>query len=163
MRTLNFLKSLIYCQRTCEHMSLIILTLALSVHVCVCVNVLMCPYGPDVCALSINRAAQLKCWRVSQYIKLLSCEAPLWPRRFLSQLCPRVTISSIESSCLAICSPLHVSVHCRLFFVQSVQEARVCACSQCHHCRLQRSLNSSFLSSMARDTASCVSGSNCFH
>ena len=42
------------------------------------------------------------------------------------------TISSRESSCLANCSPLLVSVHCRMVFVQSVQEASVCACSQCH-------------------------------
>ena len=33
-----------------------------------------------------------------------------------------LTVPSRESSCLAICSPLHVSVHCRLFIVQSVQK-----------------------------------------
>ena len=35
------------------------------------------------------------------------------------------TISSRESSCLANCSLLHVSVHCRVVFVQSVQGANV--------------------------------------
>ena len=34
-----------------------------------------------------------------------------------------LTITPLESSCLAICSPLQESVHCCLFFVQFVQEA----------------------------------------
>ena len=38
------------------------------------------------------------------------------------------TICSLESSCLAICSPLHVRVHCHLLFVQSVQEATSFTC-----------------------------------
>ena len=37
-------------------------------------------------------------------------------------------ISSHESSCLANCRPLHVSVYCRLIFVRSLQEASVGAC-----------------------------------
>ena len=36
-------------------------------------------------------------------------------------------MSSHELSCLASCSPLHVSAHCCLCSVQSVQEASVCA------------------------------------
>ena len=36
-----------------------------------------------------------------------------------------VTIPSRESNCLANCRPLHVSVHCCLFFVQSIQEVFV--------------------------------------
>ena len=38
------------------------------------------------------------------------------------------TISYLQSSCLAICSPLHVSVHCCLLFVQSVQKASTFPC-----------------------------------
>ena len=73
-----------------------------------------------------------------------------------------VTMSSHESSCLANCRPLCVSVHGCLVFVRSIQEASVCACSYCYDCRSQRSPNSSFKRSMARYTVSCVSRSNRF-
>ena len=50
--------------------------------------------------------------------------------------------------------PLHVTVSCCLIFVQSVQEASACTCSQCLDCCSQRSPCSSFYHSMARDTTS---------
>ena len=73
-----------------------------------------------------------------------------------------VTIPSLESSCLAICSPLHVSVHWRLFFIQSVQEASTFTCSKYHDCCSRRSPSFSFVCSMARYTATDASRSNCF-
>ena len=39
-----------------------------------------------------------------------------------------LTILSLESSCLAFCSPLHESARCHLFLVQSVQEASALVC-----------------------------------
>ena len=40
-----------------------------------------------------------------------------------------LAIFSHESTCLANCRPLHISIHCYLIFMQSVQEASVCAYS----------------------------------
>ena len=59
-------------------------------------------------------------------------------------------------------SPLHVSVHCRLFFVQSVQEASAFTYSKCHNRRSQRSPSSNFVHSLARYTATDASRSNHF-
>ena len=43
------------------------------------------------------------------------CEAKKQITRSTTYMMMTVTIPSLESSCLAFCSPLHVSVHCRLF------------------------------------------------
>ena len=71
-------------------------------------------------------------------------------------------VSSHKSSCLANSRLLHVSVHCCLVFVRSVQQAIVCACSQFLDRRSQYMPISSFFHSTARDTAPCVSRSNRF-
>ena len=72
------------------------------------------------------------------------------------------TISSLVSSCLAICSPLHVSVHCRLFLYSLSKKLEFAPVASAITAISQRSPNNSFLHLMARDTASCVSGSNRF-
>ena len=43
------------------------------------------------------------------------CEAKKQITRSTTYMMMTVTIPSLESSCLAFCSPLHVRVHCRLF------------------------------------------------
>ena len=79
------------------------------------------------------------------------CEANKQRSESTTYMTMSPTISSLESSCLAICSPLHVSVHCRLFFVQSVQEASAFTYpGKCHDRRSQRSPSSSFVRSLAR-------------
>ena len=53
-----------------------------------------------------------------------TCEGKGKPSESTASVTITRTISSHESSSLANCSPLHVSVHCRrVVFVQSVQEA----------------------------------------
>ena len=75
------------------------------------------------------------------------CEAKKQISQSTTNMTMTPTISSLESSSLAICSPLHVNVHCRLFFVQSVQEARAFTYGKCHDRRSQRSPSSSFVHS----------------
>ena len=65
-------------------------------------------------------------------------------------------VSSHKSSCLANCRLLHVSIHCCLVFVQSVQEASVCVCSQCLDRRSQKTPMSSCFLSTARYAAACL-------
>ena len=54
-----------------------------------------------------------------------TCEGKGKPLESTTSVMITLTISSHESSSLANCSPLDVSVHCCLVFVQSVQEASV--------------------------------------
>ena len=58
-----------------------------------------------------------------------TCEGKGKPSESTASVTITRTISSHESSSLANFSPLHVSVHCRVVFVQSVQEASVRASS----------------------------------
>ena len=54
------------------------------------------------------------------------CEAKKQRTKSTTYMMMTATIPSLESSCLAICSPLHVvSVHCRLFFVHAVTKKLV--------------------------------------
>ena len=58
-----------------------------------------------------------------------TCEGKGKPSESTASVTITRTISSHESSSLANFSPLHVSAHCLVVFVQSVQEASVRACS----------------------------------
>ena len=60
------------------------------------------------------------------------------------------TVFSLESSCLAICSGLQLSI-VACFFVQFVEEARVCACSIAWHIvHMPETLPSSLVSFIKR-------------
>ena len=56
------------------------------------------------------------------------CEAKKQGTESTTYMTMTPTISYLQSNCLAICSPLHVSVHCCLFFVQSVQKSSTFPC-----------------------------------
>ena len=66
---------------------------------------------------------------VARQLSRKTCEGKGKPSESTTSVTITRTISSHESSSLANCSPLHVNVHCRVVFVQSVQEASVRACS----------------------------------
>ena len=62
---------------------------------------------------------------VARQLSRKTCEGKGKPSESTTSVTITRTISSHKSSSLPNCSPLHVSVHRRVVFVQSVQEASV--------------------------------------
>ena len=71
----------------------------------------------------INQLANKLVSSLDRHLFNSVCKAKKQRTKSTTYMMMTATIPSLESSVLAICSPLHVSVHCCLFFVQSVQEA----------------------------------------